>query len=371
MNESKHIVVGAGFFGSVVARRIAEELNEKVLVIDKRDHIGGNSYAYIDEKTGIEVHKYGSHIFHTSDENVWNYINKFTEFNNFIYNGYSNCNGCIYHLPINLHTINQFFNKDFSPSDAKKILENEIKKEKLNDINNLEDKAVSFIGRDLYNAFIRDYVKKQWATDPKNLPPEIIMRLPFRLNYNNNYYNDKYQGIPKDGYEKLFEKILSHKNIKVELKTDFKDIKDKIPRKVKVIYTGAIDELCDYKFGFLAWRSLRFEFESKNISDFQGTAVMAYPSLDVSYTRIHEFKHYHPEWDSPDKTIICKEYPMDYNIGVNPYYPINNKINDEKYLKYLGHAKDLYPNFVFGGRLGSYKYLDMDRTILDALNLVI
>lgn len=371
ISDYKYIVVGSGFYGSVVARRIADELNEKVLVIEKRNHIGGNSYAYIDKETGIEVHKYGSHIFHTSNEDVWNYLKKFTEFNNYIYNGYSNYKGNIYTLPINLHTINQFFKKDFSPSEAKNFIDKEIKKSKIKNPNNLEEKAISLVGKSLYEAFTKGYVKKQWATDPKKLIPEIITRLPFRFNYNNNYYFDKYQGIPKDGYEKLFKNILNNKNIELKLNTDFKDIKNDISSECKVIYTGPIDELCDYKLGPLPWRSLKFEFEVKKINDFQGTTVIAYADEKIPYTRIHEFKHYHPEWPDSSLTIICKEYPVDYKIGIDPYYPINNKQNDKKYQKYLELTAKKYPNFILGGRLGCYKYWDMDKAILNALELVL
>jgi len=370
IKDCKYVVVGTGFFGAVVARRIAEELNEKVLVIDKRDHIGGNSYAYVDKETGIEVHKYGSHIFHTSDENVWNFLRRFTELNDYRHTVYSNYKNVIYSLPINLHTINQYFQKDLSPDEAQDLIKKEVEEAKIVDPKNLEEKAISLIGKSLYEAFIKGYTKKQWSIDPKKLSSEIINRLPVRFNYNNSYFNDKYQGIPKDGYEKLFQKMLDHKNIEVKLNTSFKTIKDKINTDCKVIYTGPIDELCDYKFGPLPWRSLKFEVVEKDIVDFQGTTVINYANEDVPFTRIHEFKHYHPEWENVSSTIICKEYSENYEVGKEAYYPVNNSQSEELYQKYLEFVNNQYPNFILGGRLGCYKYWDMDKAILNALELM-
>lgn len=365
----RYIVVGTGFYGSIVTRRIAEELNEKVLIIDKRDHIGGNSYAYIDKETGIEVHKYGSHIFHTSNDEVWNYLKKFTEFNEYRHTVYSNYNGCVYSLPINLHTINQFFQKDFSPNEAKDFINKEIESSKIENPNNLEEKAISLIGKSLYEAFIKGYTKKQWSEDPKKLVPEIITRLPVRFNYNNAYFSDKYQGIPKDGFEKLFRNILNHKNIEVLLNTDFSTIKDQISKDCKVIYTGPIDELCNYELGPLPWRSLKFDLEKLNNDNFQGATVMNYADENIAFTRIHEFKHYHPEWPDSTSTIICKEYSEDYKTGREPYYPVNNEESEELYQKYLSLAKQKFSNFIFGGRLGCYRYWDMDKAIKAAIEL--
>lgn len=367
----KYMIVGSGFYGSVVARRIAEELKEKVLVIEKRNHIGGNSYAHIDEKTRIEVHDYGSHIFHTSDENVWNFLKRFTELNDYRHTVYSNYKNVVYSLPINLHTINQFFQKDLSPTEAEELINKEVEVVKIFYPKNLEEKAISLIGRSLYEAFIKGYTKKQWSKDPKDLVPEIITRLPVRFNYNNSYFNDKYQGIPKNGYEKMFQKILDHQNIELKLNTDFKNIRNDISSECKVIYTGPIDELCNYELGPLPWRSLRFELETKNVNDFQGTTVMNYADENIPFTRIHEFKHYHPDWENSDSTIICKEYSENYEVGNEPYYPINNPESEDLYQKYLSLAKQKFPNFVFGGRLGCYKYWDMDRAILNALELVL
>ena len=365
----KYMIVGSGFYGSVVARRIAEELKEKVLVIEKRNHIGGNSYAHIDEKTRIEVHDYGSHIFHTSDENVWNFLKRFTELNDYRHTVYSNYKNVVYSLPINLHTINQFFQKDLSPTEAEELINKEVEVVKIFYPKNLEEKAISLIGRSLYEAFIKGYTKKQWSKDPKDLVPEIITRLPVRFNYNNSYFNDKYQGIPKNGYEKMFQKILDHQNIELKLNTDFKNIRNDISSECKVIYTGPIDELCNYELGPLPWRSLRFELETKNVNDFQGTTVMNYADENIPFTRIHEFKHYHPDWENSDSTIICKEYSENYEVGKEPYYPVNNSESEELYKKYLNLAKQRFPNFVFGGRLGCYKYWDMDKAVLAALNL--
>lgn len=367
ISDYNYVIVGAGLFGAVMAERIATQLKQKVLVIDRREHIGGNAYAYIDKETGIEVHKYGSHIFHTSSENVWNYIKKFTEFNEYRHTVYSNYKNQIYSLPINLHTINHFFKKDFSPNEARNIIDKEIEESGIKNPKNFEEKAISLIGKSLYEAFIKGYTKKQWSIDPKDLDPEIIVRLPVRFNYNNNYFFDKHQGIPKDGYERMFQNILNNKNIDVLLNTDFKKIKDEINENCKVIYTGPIDELCDYEIGPLPWKSLRFELERKEVEDFQGTSVINYAEENIPYTRIHEFKHYHPEWKGNNSTIICKEYSVDYQVGENPYYPINNDENKAKYKKYLEIAKQKYPNFTFGGRLGCYRYWDMDKVILNAL----
>ncbi len=369
INDYQYIVVGAGLFGAVVAERIARELKKKILIVDKRDHIGGNAYAYIEKETGIEIHKYGSHIFHTSNENVWQYINQFTEFNEYTHKVYTNYQNQIYSLPINLHTINHFFKKDYSPDEAKREIGKEINEAKYENPSNFEEKAISLIGKSLYEAFIKGYTKKQWSIDPKDLDPEIITRLPVRYNYNNNYFFDKYQGIPKDGYEKLFRNILNNDNIKLLLSTDFKDIKDQVNEYCKVIYSGPIDELCDYQIGPLPWKSLRFDIERKETADYQGTSVINYAEETIPYTRIHEFKHYHPEWKNSDETIICKEYPENYRIGENPYYPINNIENDKKYRNYLEIAKQRYPNYTFGGRLGCYKYWDMDKVILNAMSV--
>lgn len=364
----KYIVVGAGFWGSVFAERLASVLNEKVLVIDKRNHIGGNSYSQTDKKTGVECHKYGSHIFHTSSKNVWDYVNKFSGFNTYKHKVLINSQNKIYSMPINLGTINSFYNLNLKPFEVDSFLKKE--KGKIKNPKNFEEKAVSLIGYKLYEAFIKNYTLKQWATDPKNLPAEIITRLPVRKSYNADYFSDKYQGIPLDGYSGLFHKLLSHRNIEVKLGLDYYKIKNKIPKDCKIIFTGMIDKLFDCKYGQLDWRSLKFVWKRYNYVDFQGTTVINYTDLDVAYTRIHEFKHYHPERKNifeSQKTTICIEYPQNYQEGKEAYYPINNKKNTDLYTKY---RKEILKNknVIIGGRLGLYEYWDMDKTIDNALN---
>ncbi len=367
--EYKYLVVGAGFFGSVIAERIANKLNEKVLVIDKRSHFGGNSYSYKDEKTNIEIHKYGSHIFHTSNKEVWDYLSRFTKFNDYRHRVYTVYKDRVYTMPINLDTINSFYQKNFSPEEAFEYVKKEIKENYTESPKNLEEKAINLIGKDLYKAFIYGYTKKQWATDPKNLPANIITRLPVRYNYNNRYFKDKYEGLPVDGYGKLFEKILSHKNIVLKLETDFFDIKEELSSCIKVIYTGPIDRYFNYRYGVLGWRTIDLDIERVPVDDYQGTSVMNYAEAEVPFTRIHEFKHYHPEREqAKHETVILKEYSRAAGTNDDPYYPINTQNDKEMYAKYLADSKN-EKNVIFGGRLGLYKYLDMHQVISMALNV--
>lgn len=368
-DQYKYIVVGAGFSGAVIAERIATVLGEKVLVIDKRNHIGGNSYSYKDAATNIEIHKYGSHIFHTSDEEVWNYVNKFTVFNQYRHTVFAETNKQVYSLPINLGTINSFFRKNFKPNEAKEFINHEINKENLNNPENLEDKAISLVGRSLYNAFIRGYTKKQWGVDPKVLPSNIITRLPVRFNYNNRYFKDKFEGIPRDGYGKMFEKILNHENIDIRLETDFFEVKHQILDDTKIIYTGPIDRFFNFKYGSLGWRTIDLKMERISGGDYQGAAVVNFTDEQEKYTRIHEFKHYHPEREQSSKeTLIFKEYSRQAKESDDPYYPINTEEDKVKYKQYQEESKRI-PNVVFTGRLGSYKYLDMHQVIKMALNV--
>lgn len=368
MKNSDYLVVGAGFYGAVLAERIANDLGKKVTVIDKRDHIGGNSFSYADEKTNIEIHKYGSHLFHTSNKEVWDYLSRFTEFNDYQHVVYTTYKDKVYTMPINLETINSYYEKNLTPAQAYEFLQAEIKKYHIEDPQNLEEKAISLIGKPLYEAFIYGYTKKQWETDPKNLPANIITRLPVRYNYNHRYFKDKYEGLPIDGYGKVFEKMLDHENINIELGVDYFEIKDQIPNDVKVIYSGPVDRYFDYKHGVLGWRTIDFEVERKEMNDFQGTSVMNYAEADVPYTRIHEFKHYHPEREQSDKeTIIFKEYSRTAGKEDDPYYPINTPQDKEMYAKYLAETKN-EAGVIFGGRLGTYKYLDMHQVISMALN---
>lgn len=366
----KYLVIGSGFWGSVFAQQIASELNEKVLVIDKRDHLGGNSYSEIDAKTGIEYHKYGSHIFHTSSQMVWDYVNKFSKFNAYKHKVLTTYKDKVYFMPINLSTINSYYNLNLKPYEAEAFILEEIKKENINNPKNLEEKAISLIGRPLYEAFIKGYTQKQWETPPTNLPAEIITRLPVRKNYNVNYFSDKYEGIPINGYGEIIKKILSHPNIELKLNTDYYDIKEQIPADCKIIFTGMLDKFLNYKYGALDWRSLDFEWKTHDVADYQGTTVMNYGDIEVPYTRIHEFKHFHPERKemfNKNQTLISIEYPKTFKIGEEAYYPINDEKNTKIYNLYKEEIKK-NPNIIIGGRLGAYKYWDMDKAIENALD---
>ena len=368
MFNTKYVVVGAGIFGSVIAERIASVLNESVTVIEKRSHVGGNCYSEIDSETGIECHRYGSHIFHTSSETVWEYITKFGTFTNYRHKVLAVSGGKVYFMPINLKTLCDVHQCFITPSEAQKLLSVERSDPAL--AKNLEEKSIALIGKDLYEKFIRGYTEKQWEKKPRELPADIISRLPIRTNFNTDYFNDPYQGVPKDGYFMLFENLLSNSRIKVLLDTDYCAIRDEIPSDATIVYTGMIDEFFDYRFGTLEWRSLRFEWETLEQADFQGTTVVNYTDADIPYTRIHEFKHYHPERHEPyesNKTVICKEYSQTWNRGMEAYYPVNTDRN-QVLLKQYQELAQKNPNVVFGGRLGCYRYWDMDKAVLAALN---
>jgi UDP-galactopyranose mutase len=362
----KFVVVGAGFYGAVMAERIAADLGERVLVIEKRDHVGGNCYSAVDPATGIEYHAYGTHIFHTSHEQVWRYIRRFTDFNGFRFQMLTTYQGRVYQLPINLETINAFYGLTLKPYEAGAFLQAEREKEPYPDPKNLEEKAISLVGRPLYEAFIKGYTVKQWRKDPRELPAAIVERLPFRTNYDESYYFARWQGIPLEGYTAIFTKLLAHKNIDVHLKTDFFKMRMYIPKDCLTIYTGPIDALFDYKLGSLEWRTLEFKKEVMSVGDFQGTPIMNFADADIPYTRIHEPRHLHPEREYPaDKTLIIREYSHS-DSGARPYYPINTPANAQLFNRYLAQVKRV-PNMIIGGRLGDYAYYDMDRTILAAL----
>lgn len=364
----KYLVVGSGFFGSVIAERIANNLNEQVVVIDKRNHLGGNCFSEFDDETGIEFHKYGTHIFHTSNEKVWKYINNFTSFNGYRHQVLTTYKNKVYQMPINLETINSFYNINLKPYEVDDFLKSEINKEKIDNPRNLEERAISQIGRPLYEAFIKGYTQKQWQKDPKKLPASIIDRLPFKKNYDDNYYFDLWQGIPINGYSQIFKRMLDHKNIDLYLNSDFFDIRHKIPPYCLIIYSGPIDRFFDYKFGKLEWRSLEFEKETIEVEDYQGTSVMNYAEASIPYTRIHEPRHLHPERNyTKDKTIIFREYPESGNED-NPYYPVNTAENEKMLEKYL-NEREKANNVILGGRLGDYKYYDMDKTIALGLDI--
>lgn len=363
------IIVGAGFWGAVIAERMATVLDEDVTIIDARPHAGGNCYSSLDEETGIECHRYGSHIFHTANEEVWTYITRFTAFNSYQHKVFTTCRGRVYTMPINLSTIESFYGRHMTPCEAEAFLHEEIARDRIENPANLEEKAISLIGRPLYEAFIRGYTAKQWEHDPKSLPAHIITRLPFRTSYDACYFNDPWQGIPLDGYFRIFERMLDHPRITLRLNTSFESIRSSIGSDTLVIYTGLPDRLFDYKYGELAWRSLRFEWEVKNVRDWQGTSVMNYADEDVPCTRIHEFKHYHPERTIPftrAQTVICREYSRTWQRGDEAFYPVNDEENNALYARYKAEA-DAMPNLILGGRLGAYRYWDMDKAIADAL----
>lgn len=374
MSNVDLIVVGSGFFGMTVAERCAAELGLDVVVIDRRDHIGGNAFSEPEPETGIEVHRYGAHLFHTSNEKVWAYANRFTAFTDYVHRVYTTHRGEVYPLPINLGTINQFFRSALGPEAARALIAEQASELATDAAENLEQKAISLIGRPLYEAFIRDYTAKQWQTDPRELPAEIISRLPVRFSYDNRYFNDTHEGLPVDGYTAWIERMADHPRIDVRLSTDFFDERGEYARsavagRVPVVYTGPIDRYFDEAEGALSWRTLDFEQEVLPIGDFQGTSVMNYADLDVPYTRIHEFRHFHPERDYPtDRTVVMREFSRFADRGDEPYYPVNTPADRSRLLAYRELAKG-EPDVWFGGRLGTYQYLDMHMAIGAALSM--
>ena len=368
------VIVGSGLFGLTIAERCANELGLKVLVIDKRDHIGGNAYSEPDPRTGIEIHKYGAHLFHTSNERVWEYVNRFTSFTPYVHHVYTTHDGVVYPMPINLGTINQFFSAAYSPDEARALVAEQAGELAGKDPENLNDKGISLIGRPLYEAFIKDYTGKQWQTDPKDLPASIISRLPVRYTYDNRYFNDTHEGLPTNGYTAWLEKMVDHPGIEVALGVDFFDESQPYNRaalrgRVPIVYTGPLDRYFDYSAGALSWRTIDLATEYPDTGDFQGTSVMNYPDADREYTRIIEPRHFHPERDYPaDKTVIMKEYSRFAEEGDEPYYPVNTPEDREKLLAYRELAAG-EQGVVFGGRLGTYKYLDMHMAIGSALSV--
>ena len=369
------VVVGSGLFGLTVAERAARELGLRVTMIDRRSHLGGNAYSENEERTGIEVHRYGAHLFHTSNERVWEYVNRFSAFTNYVHRVYTRHNGEVFPMPINLGTINQFFRSAYSPGEAQDLIREQAGELAGTDPQNLNDKGIQLIGRPLYEAFIKHYTGKQWQTDPKDLPASIISRLPVRYTYDNRYFNDTHEGLPVDGYTAWLERMADHPNIDVRLDTDFFDdsqefCKSNVLGQVPVIYTGPVDRYFDYTEGDLSWRTIDLEEEVLDIEDFQGTSVMNYPDQDVAYTRIHEFRHFHPERDyTKDATVIMREFSRFADKGDEPYYPVNTAADRDKLLAYRDLAQG-EQSVLFGGRLGTYKYLDMHMAIGAALSMV-
>jgi UDP-galactopyranose mutase len=370
MSQPDLVVVGSGFFGLTVAERIAEQHGRRVLVLERRDHLGGNAYSEPDPDTGIEVHRYGAHLFHTSNQRVWEYVNRFSTFTDYVHHVYTVHEGVVYPMPINLGTINQFFASALSPGEARALVAEQAGEVDSREARNLEEKAVSLIGRPLYEAFIRGYTAKQWQTDPTELPPGIISRLPVRYTYDNRYFSDTYEGLPTDGYTALLERMADHPRIDVQLKTDFFDVRDEVVGDAPVVYTGPLDRYFGYREGRLGWRTLDFEREVVEVGDFQGTPVMNYADETVPYTRIHEFRHFHPDRDYPqDRTVIMREFSRAAQDDDEPYYPVNTAADREMLLRYRELAAK-EAGVVFGGRLGTYQYLDMHMAIASALHVV-
>ncbi|GAB3575752.1 UDP-galactopyranose mutase [Amycolatopsis endophytica] len=366
------VVVGSGFFGLTVAERAASQLGKRVLVLERRSHLGGNAYSEAEPETGIEVHRYGAHLFHTSNKRVWEYVNQFTAFTNYQHRVFGKYRGQVYPLPLNLGLINQFFGRSHTPDEARELIAKQASEIETADAQNFEEKAISLIGRPLYEAFFRGYTAKQWQTDPKELPAGNITRLPVRYTFEHRYFNDTYEGLPVDGYTAWLEKMADHENIEVRLNVDYFDVREHIPAGTPTVYTGPLDLYFGYSEGRLGWRTLDFEQEVVGTGDFQGTSVMNYNDEDVPYTRIHEFRHFHPERDYPkDKTVIVREFSRAANEDDEPYYPINTPDDREKLERYreLAKAEARERNVLFGGRLGTYKYLDMHMAIGSALSV--
>ncbi|MGH3372346.1 MAG: UDP-galactopyranose/dTDP-fucopyranose mutase family protein, partial [Nocardioidaceae bacterium] len=318
------VVVGSGFFGLTVAERCANELGLKVLVLERRHHLGGNAYSEVEPETGIEVHVYGAHLFHTSNEKVWEYVNRFTDFTSYQHRVFAKYQGQVYSFPMNLALINQFFGRSHTPDEARELIAEQASEIETAEATNLEEKGISLIGRPLYEAFVKGYTAKQWQTDPTELSPDIITRLPVRYNFDNRYFNDKYEGLPVDGYTAWLTRMADHPNIEVRLNTDFfgsdPDWVDEFKGKVPIVYTGPVDEYFGNSEGRLSWRTVDLEAEVRQVDDFQGTSVMNYADEDVPFTRIHEFRHFHPErdWYPKDKTVIVHEYSRFAESGDEP-----------------------------------------------------
>lgn len=357
-----YVIVGSGLFGAVFAHEMTSK-GKSCLVLEKRTHIGGNIYT--ENKSGINVHKYGAHIFHTNDKKIWDYVNKFVSFNNYVNSPIAIYKDELYNLPFNMNTFSKLWGVK-TPSEAKEIIQKQIDESRISEPKNLEEQAIKMVGLDIYEKLIKGYTKKQWGRDPRDLPAFIIKRLPLRFTYDNNYFNDKYQGIPEGGYTLLIEKLLD--GIDVKLSVDFLDDIEKYESMAdKVVYTGPIDALFDYELGMLDYRGLRFDSEIINSENVQGNAVVNYTEEHIPYTRIIEHKHF--ESTKSETTIVTREYPSEWKLGDERYYPVNDDKNQELYKKYrkLSEKKE---NYILGGRLAEYKYYDMHVVIRSALNAV-
>lgn len=353
-----YLIVGAGFFGAVFAHE-AQKQGKRCLVVERRGHIGGNCYTA--DVESIHVHRYGAHIFHTSDQQIWTYINQFCTFNNYVNSPIANYRGEIYNMPFNMNTFSRLWNIS-TPAEAKAIIDAQ-RADAPAQPQNLEEQAISLVGRDIYEKLVKGYTEKQWGRPCTQLPAFIIRRLPVRFRYDNNYFNDRYQGIPEGGYTPIFEKLLD--GIDVRLNCDYFDHRDELRAQCrKVVFTGPIDRYFDYCYGPLQFRSLRFESEVLDMENYQGNAVVNYTDRETPYTRVIEHKHF--EFGTQPKTVITREYPMDWHPGDEPYYTVNDEENDRLYQRYAALA-EREPDVLFGGRLGEYKYYDMDKVIASAL----
>ena len=360
MKKYDYLIVGAGLFSAVFANE-AKKHGKKCLVIEKRNHIGGNIYC--ENIEGITVHKYGAHIFHTRSQRVWDYVNEYCEFNNFINSPVCKFKGEVYNLPFNMNTFAKMFGVS-TPGEAKRIIE-EQKKEICGEPKNLEEQAISLVGREIYEKLIKGYTEKQWGRDCQDLPAFIIKRSPVRYTYDNNYFNDRFQGIPVNGYNELIEKLFD--GVEIRTGTDFFEGREELlALSDKCLFTGMIDEYFDYSLGKLDYRSLRFETETLDEENFQGVAVMNFSEREIPYTRIIEHKHF--EFGKQEKTVITKEYPAEWQMGDEPYYPVNDERNNKLYKQYENLAQK-EKKVIFGGRLGLYKYYDMDKCIEAALRI--
>ena len=369
------VVVGSGLFGLTIAEQAASRWGLRVAIVERRSHLGGNAYSEIDPETGIEVHKYGAHLFHTSNERVWEYVNRFTSFTSYVPRVWTTVDGVVYPMPVNLGTINQFFSAAYGPDEARALIAQQAAEVDGQEITDFESKGVSLVGRPLFEAFFKNYTAKQWQTDPKDLPASIISRLPVRYNYDSRYFNDKYEGLPVDGYTAWMERMVASDLIDVYLDTDFFDPENPLNKaavvgKVPVVYTGPVDRYFDYSAGDLSWRTVDFEKEVVDTGDYQGCSVMNYGDIDVPFTRIIEFRHFHPERDYQDeKTVIFREFSRFADHGDEPYYPVNTAQDRERLEQYRELMKNEDRVF-FGGRLGTYKYLDMHMAIASALTML-
>lgn len=357
-----YLIVGSGLYGAIFAHEASKQ-GKKCLVIEKRDHIGGNIYTK--EIEGIQVHWYGAHIFHTSNKEVWDYIQQFAEFNRYTNSPVANYKGEIYNMPFNMNTFNKMWGV-ITPKEAREKIAEQIAESRVDEPKNLEEQAINLVGKDIYEKLVKGYTEKQWGRRADELPPEIIKRLPVRYTYDNNYFNDLYQGIPVGGYTAIIEKMLD--GIEVRLNTDFLENKDMFLKMAeKIVYTGPIDAYYDYRFGELEYRSVSFETEVLDEENYQGNAVVNYTEYEVPYTRIIEHKHF--EFGTQPKTVISKEYPSTWKMGDEPYYPVNDEKNNSLYRKYAS-LSEKEKNVIFGGRLGLYKYMDMHHVVAEALNKV-